>query len=140
MLAGEAALIRAVDQAWWPLWKPGVDRRTRPARFRRLGGGQLPALSAVMLSSACREIGLDKAPGEDGWTARCMDAWSSKAWDIVCSLLQLVEKTGRWPASLAGGPVCLLPKGGVGPSVADPLQARPVVLLPCLGQGEVQFP
>ena len=30
---------------------------------------------------------------------------------------------------MAGGLVCLLPKAGVGPSVADPLQARPVVLL-----------
>ena len=28
--------------------------------------------------------------------------------------------------------MCLLPKGGVGPSVADPLQARPVVLLSVL--------
>ena len=90
-----------------------------------------------MLRSACREIGLDKAPGEDGWTARCMDAWSSKAWDIVCSLLQLVEKTG-----LAGGLVCLLPKSGAGPSVADPLQARPVVLLAVLYRvcGGLGFP
>ena len=43
VLAGEAGLIRAVDKAWWPLWKPGVDRRTRPARFERLGGGRAPA-------------------------------------------------------------------------------------------------
>ena len=72
-----------------------------------------------------------------------MDAWSSEAWDAVCTLLQLVEKTGQWPTKLAGGLVCLLPKGGVGPSVADPLQARPVVLLAVLyrvGQGKIPFP
>ena len=61
-----------------------------------------------------------------------MDAWGSEAWDQVCELLRAVERTGRWPKQLTGGIVCLLPKGGVGPSVADPLQARPVVLLSVL--------
>ncbi len=92
----------------------------------------MPVLTSDMLCTACREIGLDKAPGEDGCTARCMDAWSSQAWDCVCGLLRVVEKTGRGPASLAGGLVCPLPKGGDGSSVADPLQARPVVLLAVL--------
>ena len=45
---------------------------------------------------------------------------------------RLGERTGKWPSKLKGGLVCLLPKGGVGPSVADPLQARPVVLLSVL--------
>ena len=53
LLAGEAGLIEAVDKAWWPLWKPGVDRRTRPARFEALGGGQMPALDAAMIRAAC---------------------------------------------------------------------------------------
>ena len=92
----------------------------------------MPVLTTAMLRAACKAIGLDKAPGEDGWTARCMDAWGVEAWDQVCELLRAVERTGRWPKQLAGGIVCLLPKGGVGPSVADPLQARPVVLLSVL--------
>jgi hypothetical protein len=61
-----------------------------------------------------------------------MDAWGSEAWDQVCELLRAVERIGKWPLQLKGGIVCLLQKGGVGPSVADPLQARPVVLLSVL--------
>ncbi len=91
----------------------------------------MPALTSAMPRTACREIGLDKARGEDGWTARVMDAWSSEAWEWVCELLRVVERSGR-PTDLAAGLVCLLPKDGVGPSVADPLQARPVVLLAAL--------
>ena len=132
VLSGEAGLIRAVDEAWWPLWKPAEKRRTRNALFVAYGSGDMPVLTAAMLRAACKAIGLDKAPGEDGWTARCMDAWGTEAWDQVCELLRAVERTGKWPKQLTGGIVCLLPKGGVGPSVADPLQARPVVLLSVL--------
>ncbi len=129
MFAGEAGLVRAVEQAWWPLWKPADGARTRPPKFGRLGDGALPDRSVGLLKAACRETGLDKAPGEDGWTARHMSEWSGEAWEGVRRLLVLVEQTGRWPRGLQGVVVCLLPKGGISPSIGDPLQARPVVLL-----------
>jgi hypothetical protein len=132
VLSGEAGLIRAVDEAWWPLWKPAEKRQTREPKFTAYGSGDMPVLTAAMLRAACKAIGLDKSPGEDGWTARLMDEWSAEAWDQVCELLRAVERTGKWPKQLSGGIVCMLAKGGVGPSVADPLQARPVVLLSVL--------
>ena len=88
VLSREAGLIRAVDEAWWPLWKPAEKRKTREARFTAYGSGDMPVLTTAMLRAACKAIGLDKAPGEDGWTARCMDAWGTEAWDQVCELLR----------------------------------------------------
>ena len=132
LVAGEAGLIMAVDREWWPLWKPEQDGRTRPPSFGVLGQGALPPLSVEVLRSACLSTGLDKAPGEDGWTAWHMKGWSQAAWEAVKDLLMVVEERGAWPRQLQKGLVCLLPKGGVGPSIADPLQARPVVLLAVL--------
>ena len=129
VLAGEAALLQEVDKAWWPLWRPENDGRALPARFPRLGEGEMPILTVGVLKRASRECGLDKAPGEDGWTGRRIAEWPDEAWFALCGLLKAVEKWGRWPASLEGGLVCLLPKGGISPSVQEPLQARPVVLL-----------
>jgi hypothetical protein len=44
-------------------------------------------------------------------------------------LFKAVEDAGRWPESLRGGVVCLLPKAGVQATTSTPLEARPVVLL-----------
>lgn len=132
ILAGEAGLIVAVDKAWWPLWRPEQDGRTRAPRFEQLGEGSMPPLSVDMLWAACKSTGVDKAPGADGWTARHMCEWSGMAWEAVRELLVAVELAGRWPRKLQGGLVCLLPKGGISPSIEDPLQARPVVLLAVL--------
>ncbi len=96
-------------------------------------GGEVPALTAGMLRAACREIGLDKAPGEDGWTAVCMDAWSSIAWDWVCASFcgcgkdrAVARQFGRRLGVLAPEGRCRTVRG------TDPLQARPIVLLAVL--------
>ena len=47
-------------------------------------------------------------------------------------LFKAVEEAGRWPTSLRGGVVCLLPKAGVQANTSTPLEARPVVLLSLL--------
>ena len=61
-----------------------------------------------------------------------MRQWPLAAWQCVAALFRAVEAAGRWPDALRGGVICLLPKAGVQASTNNPLDARPVVLLPLL--------
>ena len=58
--------------------------------------------------------------------------WPLAVWACIAELFRAVEAAGRWPEALRGGVICLLPKAGVQASTVNPLEARPVVLLPLL--------
>ena len=77
-------------------------------------------------------IAPSKAPGHDGWHVKRMRQWPLSVWACIAILFQTIEATGTWPSYLRGGVVCLLPKGGAQATTTNPLDARPVVLLPLL--------
>ncbi len=61
-----------------------------------------------------------------------MRQWPLAVWSCIAQLFRSVEAAGRWPAALRGGVICLLPKGGAQVTTDNPLDARPVALLPLL--------
>ncbi len=54
-----------------------------------------------------------KAPRHDGWQVQRLRQWLLAIWSCIAILFKAVEDIGRWPSSLRGGVVCLLPKAGV---------------------------
>ena len=129
VLTGKAALLQASENAWWPLWQPGPRGQAREPEFRHYPALPLRALEGTRLEQAAWRCSESKAPGMDGWTLKRMKQWPSAVWRAVADMLQVVEISGRWPAALKGGLICLLPKNGVQASAQNPLEARPVVLL-----------
>ena len=131
--AGQAALLAASEDAWWPLWQqhqePCWSRVVPPKRAPGwcVSGFSAEELRRVVLAMSCA-----KAPGHDGWAVGRMRQWPLAAWGCVAELFKVVETFGRWPAALRGGVICLLPKAGVQATTVNPLEARPVVLLPLL--------
>ena len=80
---------------------------------------------------AFRALPVGKAPGLDDWAGAELRLWPTDAVLGVAALLRSVERLGRWPAGLARAEVVLLPKG-VADVVLEPLQRRPITLLPVL--------
>ena len=112
-----------------PTYTPCWARVTPPTR---VPGWQPRDFEAEELQSIVHGMSCSKAPAHDGWTVGRMRQWPLAVWSCVVQLFKVVEKTGRWPAALRGGVICLLPKGGVQATTVTPLEARPVVLLPLL--------
>ncbi len=127
--AGKAALLHASEAAWWPLWQPAPERRTRTPEFIRYEPLPILPVSASQLARVAWKCPAGKAPGMDGWSIRRMWQWPTEVWQRIAEFLRLVEKLGRWPCALRRGLICLLPKNGVQASAQNPLEARPVVLL-----------
>ena len=112
--AGQASLLTASEDAWWPLWQqhqePCWSRVVPPRRVPGwvVGGFSAEELQRVVLAMSCA-----KAPGHDGWAVGRMRQWPLAVWGCVAELFKVVETFGRWPAALRGGVICLLPKAGV---------------------------
>ena len=131
--AGQAALLHASEEAWWPLWQQTQGPCwARVAPPRRLPGWRTRDFEAEELQRVVFGMSCSKAPGHDGWTVARMRQWPLAVWSCIVRLFKLVEKLGRWPAALRGGVICLLPKAGAQATTATPMEARPVVLLPML--------
>jgi hypothetical protein len=73
-----------------------------------------------------------KAPGQDGWSVGRMRQWPLAVWSCIVDLFRAVEATSEWPAALQGGVICLLLTAWTQATTANPLEARPVVLLSLL--------
>ena len=133
LFAGQKALLAASEEAWWPLWQnPAPPKWERVNPPRATAGWQPQAFSGDELWGLIWALGAGKAPGHDGWQVRRMRQWPVSVWHCLAILFKAVEEAGRWPTSLRGGVVCLLPKAGLQATTSTPLEARPVVLLPML--------
>jgi hypothetical protein len=133
LFVGQKALLAACELAWWPLWQqPQGPRWERVVPPRPAPGWEVKPLEAEQLQRLIQVMAKGKAPGHDGWTVGRMRQWPLAAWSCIAQLFRAVETAGRWPAALRGGVICLLPKGGAQVTTKDPLEARPVVLLPLL--------
>ena len=83
--AGQAALLTASEDAWWPLWQqhqePCWSRVVPPRRVPGSGVGGFTAeeLQRVVLAMSCA-----KAPGHDGWAVGRMRQWPMAVWGCVC--------------------------------------------------------
>ena len=133
LFVGQKALLAACELAWWPLWQqPQGPRWERVVPPRPAPGWEVKPLEAEQLQRLIQIMAKGKAPGHDGWAVGHMRQWPLAAWPCIAQLFRAVETAGRWPAALRGGVICLLPKGGAQVTTKDPLEARPVVLLPLL--------
>jgi len=131
--AGQAALLAASEDAWWPLWQQHQDPCwSRVVPPRRAPGWCVSGFSAEELQRLVLAMSCAKAPGHDGWAVGRMRQWPLAVWGCVAELFKVVETFRRWPAALRGGVICLLPKAGVQATTVNPLETRPVVLLPLL--------
>ena len=133
LYAGQAALLEASEQAWWPLWRqPEAPWWPRVEKPKAAQGWEVIGIEAEDLMRVVQGMARSKAPGHDGWGVGRLRQWPLAVWTCVVGLFEAVETTGRWPEALRGGVICLLPKAGVQATTVRPLEARPVVLLPLL--------
>ena len=92
---------------------------------------QLQAATARKLRTYATLLTALKTYLDDGWQVKWMRQWFL-VWVCFAILFKSIEEAGRWPSSLKGGVVCLLPTAGLQATASNPLEARPVVLLPAL--------
>ena len=135
LCGGPAAELASATAAWQPLWlRPDVPAQGEAAWFAALAAlppfPDLPPLSAEAVGAALASAPLGRAPGCDDWCGEELRLWPASLHPFLASLFSLVEATGLWPGRLAGAEVVLLPKPGGEPG--DPLQRRPIALLPVL--------
>ena len=83
-----------------------------------------PALDGAMLATTARRMKCGAAPGQDGWRVAELRALPPPLLDKLAEALNEVERTGKWPTTVARATVALLPKGE-GP---EPLQQRPITI------------
>ena len=111
LYAGQAAMLAASEQAWWPLWRetqaPCWSRVVPP---RRAPGWEIRRFEALELQRVVCSMARSKAPGHDGWGVGRMRQWPLAVWVCIVELFRAVEAAGRWPEALRGGVICLLPK------------------------------
>lgn len=123
---GTLPALRLQEQAWHAIW-------ARPTGAAALGqwGAALdelppmpppPDLSGADLAEAASRMRVGRAPGAGGWHLAHIRAWTLAMFDVLASVLALVEATGRWLRAIDRSLVCLLPKGGT----AEPLDRRPI--------------
>ena len=139
LFAGQKALLAASEEAWWPLWQnPAPPKWERVNPPRATAGWQPQAFNGEELWGLIWSLGASKAPGHDGWQVRRMRQWPVSVWHCLAILFKAVEEAGRWPTSLRGGVVCLLPKAGVQATTSTPLEASGVAVpaVPGLGLEE----
>ena len=131
--AGQRALLLASEEAWWPIWQnPAAPVWKRVVPPKATGGWRPQPFTGEELWELIWRIAVAKAAGHDGWQVKRMRQWPLSVWTCIAILFSVIEEVGRWPSTLRGGVVCLLPKGGAQATTCTPLEARPVVLLSML--------
>ncbi len=128
--AEESSSKSHAEDAWWELWQGPEVPEEAQARFSDGAAGLVPmqdvwALTGKRLWAVARAQ-TPNAPGPDGWTAVQWKRWPLAVWDHLAELLAVVESTARWPTTMYGAHVLMLPKGGP----PDGLAARPINLMP----------
>ena len=132
---GPGAQLDRATAAWQPLWTRADSPHPEEAAWLRHLALLPPFPSPPPLSvDECRlafaALPTGRAPGLDGWDGAELRLWPRPLVDITCGLLRAIERLGRWPQGLLRAEVVLLPKPGGDPG--DPLQRRPITLLPVL--------
>ena len=122
-----------VTEAWRDMWVgPDPDIERMCTLYRRVGNRpafpEREPITARELDAMAAHLPQGKHAGADEWAYAHMRMWHADIWGFVAALFDLVELCGRWPNALWAAIVCMLDKGGTN----DPLDHRPVVLLPCL--------
>ncbi|CAE6973028.1 Pol, partial [Symbiodinium sp. CCMP2592] len=94
--------------------------------FRRVAV-KLPAIDPDELRRiACG--GGRTAAGLDNWSREILKCWPSVAWAHLTQLLELVERSGRWPSNLLHILVTLIPKPhGLGPDDLRPISIASLI-------------
>ena len=100
--AGQAALLTASEDAWWPLWQqhqePCWSRVVPP---RRAPGWCVSGFSAEELQRLVLAMSCAKAPGHDGWAVGRMRQWPLAVWGCVAELFKVVENFWAVAGSIA---------------------------------------
>ena len=131
---GPAAQLRHMEAHWVPLW-----RRQPPAQLPEEWLMELDGLppfpdrtpwTAALVRSLLRRMPRRKAVGLDGWSVPELRLLPDALLEWIAALLETVERTGKWPEALSRPEGLLLPK--VGGDAGDPMDRRPIWLLPML--------
>ena len=133
LAGGPAAELALAEPCWKRLWA-ATDVPLPAEQALRECVRALPPFPPILpLTDAAVAAGiwalpLGRAPGPDDWSAEDLRLWPEVLVRGLAALFRLVERCGRWPAALAAADVVLLPKAGSSPD--EPLQRRPITLLP----------
>ena len=132
---GPAAQLRHLEKHWVPLW-----RRETPADLPEEWLAELDGLppfparvpwTTGIVRSLLRRMPRRKAVGLDGWSVPELRLLPDEILAWMAEMLEVVERTGRWPEDLRCPEGLLPPKGG-NSNEADPMERRPIWLLPML--------
>jgi endonuclease/exonuclease/phosphatase family metal-dependent hydrolase len=132
---GAAAQLRYLELHWRKLWQRHCDKEVPEEWLAELDSlPPFPAQTPWTVEAIRNVLGRmakRKAAGLDGWTVAELRLLPVELLELVAELFDAVETLGRWPAQLCTPEGLLLPKGGASNS-GDPLDRRPVWLLPML--------
>ena len=133
LCGGPAAELALAGPAWHRLWAMEdcpvpAERRLRDCVRALPAFPPLATLTDDAVAAGVWALPLGRAAGPDGWSAEDLRLWPSELLVGLAELFRLVERCGRWPLALAAADVVLLSKAGGSPD--DPMQRRPVTLLP----------
>jgi hypothetical protein len=129
-LTGKAAAVVLADRAWWSIWakQKSFDSSFFEKLEMDLSGTNKTTITPSLLMWLVKKMPGNKAVGWDGIGFDQMKRWPFQLWELVVQILHEVEKQEKWPQEVQQAIVAMLPKGRTG----DPLDYRPVVLLPCI--------
>eukprot|EP00660_Eupelagonema_oceanica_P019607 gene19607-biopygen16350 len=132
---GDAEEIdQLLRRAWDPVFRLYADSpepRWEPfeARFgayiKRCPMPELPELTGDALRETLSRMAARQAGGMDGWRVRELRALPVPILDALAGLLNEVERSGQWPATLERALISLIPKGEGG----EPDRMRPISVM-----------
>jgi ribonuclease HI len=132
---GAATQLRTLELHWKKLWQRQYNLPVPEEWLAELDA--LPPFPARTkwtvdgIRDILKRMAKRKAAGLEGWTVAELRLLPDELLGMVALLFEAVEARGRWPTQLCAPEGLLLPKGGAS-EVGDPMDRRPIWLLPML--------
>ena len=128
----ETTMAEKVAGEWNGLWKGtkvAGDRKGRSRKSEDIGGGSgsdWRKLKGEDLWNVAKRVHGGTAGGPDGWKAHEIKALPLGIWKMAAEFCAKAEALGRWPDTLRGATVVMIPKEGA----SSPSDMRPIAILP----------
>ena len=127
--------LRALEICCKKLWQRHYDQPVQEEWLAELVS--LPPFPARTPSTArvirdvLKRMAKRKAAELDGWTVAELRLLPDEVLELIASLFEAVEAQAGWPTEFCAPVGLLLPKGGAS-EPDDPMDRRPILLLPML--------